>query len=73
MFDFTRGRFSHQFSSWRRRWCQQQTLPFADVLSAERVQSLLVEDGVRFRDSRFTPLIALWTFLGQVLIKGDAA
>jgi hypothetical protein len=67
MFDFTRGRFSHQFSSWRRQWCQQRALPFTDVLSAERVQSLLVEEGVRFRHSRFTPLVTLWTFLGQVL------
>jgi hypothetical protein len=67
MFDFTRGRFSHQFSSFRRRWCQQQMLPFTDVLTAERIQALLVEEGVQFRHSRFTPLVTLWTFLGQVL------
>jgi hypothetical protein len=66
VFDFTRGRFSHQFSSFRRRWCQQHTLPFTEVLSAERVQSLLVEEGVEFRQSVFTPLVTLWTFLGQV-------
>ena len=66
MFDFIRGRFSHQFSSFRRRWCQQQTLPFTDVLSAERVESLLVAEGVSFRHSMFTPLVTLWTFLGQV-------
>jgi hypothetical protein len=66
MFDFIRGRFSHQFSSFRRQWCQQQTLPFTDVLSPERVQSLLVEEGVEFRDNVFTPLVTLWTFLGQV-------
>ena len=67
MFDFTRGRFSDQFSLFRRRWFQQQTLPFTDVLSAERMQALLAEEGVQFRRSRFTPLVTLWTFLGQVL------
>ena len=67
MFDFIRGRFSHQFSLFRRRWCQQQTLPFTDVLSPERVQSLISAEGVEFRQSVFTPLVTLWTFLGQVL------
>jgi hypothetical protein len=67
MFDFIRGRFSHQFSSFRRQWCREQTLPFTDVLSAERMQSLLVEEDVEFRRSAFTPLVTLWTFLGQVL------
>jgi hypothetical protein len=67
MFDFTRGRFSHQFSSFRRQWCQQQQLPFTDVLSAERVEAVLAEEGVSFRRSQFTPLVTLWTFLGQVL------
>src|ERR1700722_1118619 len=67
MFDFTRDRFSHQFSSLRRRWCQQQSLPFTDVLSAERLQSLLVEEDVQFRQNLFAPVVPLWTFLGQVL------
>jgi hypothetical protein len=66
MFDFIRGRFSHQFNSFRRQWCREQTLPFTDVLSPERVQSLLVEEGVEFRQNVFTPLVTLWTFLGQV-------
>ena len=64
MFDFTRGRFSHQFSSFRRRWCQQQTLPFTDVLSAERMQALLAEEGVQFRRStcsrRWSPCGRFW-------------
>jgi hypothetical protein len=67
MFDFTRDRFSHQFSSLRHRWCQQRALPFSDVLSAERLQSLLLEEDVQFRRNVFTPLVTLWTFLGQVL------
>jgi hypothetical protein len=66
MFDFIRGRFSHQFSSFRRQWCQQQQLPFTDVLTPERVQALLADEGVKFRQGMFTPLVTLWTFLGQV-------
>lgn len=66
MFDFIRGQFSHQFSSCRRQWCCQQTLPFTDVLSPERMRSLLVEEDVEFRETLFTPLVTLWTFLGQV-------
>ena len=48
MFDFIRGRFSHQFSSFRRQWCRQQTLPFTDVLSPDRVEALLEEEGIEF-------------------------
>jgi hypothetical protein len=66
VFDFIRGRFSHQFNSFRQHWCQQRSLPLTDVLSAERVETLLVEEGVEFRDGVFTPLVTLWTFLGQV-------
>lgn len=66
MFDFIRGRFSHQFSSFRRQWCRQQTLPFTDVLSPDRVEALLEEEGIEFRQGVFTPAVTLWTFLGQV-------
>lgn len=66
MYDFIRGRFSHQFNLFRRRWCQEQTLPFTDVLSAERVEALLKDEDIKFRDSTFTPLVTLWAFLGQV-------
>jgi hypothetical protein len=34
MFDFIRGQFSHQFNSFRRRWCRERSFPFTDVLSA---------------------------------------
>jgi hypothetical protein len=47
------------FNSFRQRWCQQRTLPFTDVLSAERIEALLVEEGVEFRESVFTPLVTL--------------
>jgi hypothetical protein len=66
MFDFIRGRFSHQFSSFRRRWCQQQALPLTEVLSADRMSAVVEEEGVRFREGVFTPSVTVWTFLGQV-------
>jgi hypothetical protein len=66
MLDFIRGRFSHQFNSLRRSWCESQGLPFTDILSADRLQRVLDEEGVHFRDGLFTPLVTLWAFLGQV-------
>jgi hypothetical protein len=66
VFDFIRGRFSHQFNSFRQRYCDERTLPLTDVLSAERVEAVLALEGVEFRESLFTPLVTLWTFLGQV-------
>ena len=66
MFDFTRGSFSRQFNSARRRWCQSHDLPFSDVLTPERLQAALAEENVRYRQGAFTPLITLWTFLAQV-------
>lgn len=66
MFDFIRGRFSHQFSSFRQRWCQQQALPLTEVLSVERLHAVVEQEGVRFRNRVFTPAVTVWTFLGQV-------
>jgi hypothetical protein len=66
MFDFIRGRFSHQFSSLRRQWCRQQGLPWTTVLSASRIERALAEEGIAFRPGRYTPMVTLWTFLGQV-------
>src|SRR5581483_1591371 len=66
MLDFIRGRFSHQFNSLRRTWCQSESLPFTDTLSEERLQPVIEDEGVKFRDGVFTPLVTLWTFLGQM-------
>jgi len=42
-------------------------LPFSDFLHADMVMGVLKEEGVRYRDRVFTPLVTLWTFLTQVL------
>jgi hypothetical protein len=39
----------------------------AGLLNAQQVQRAVQDQGVRFRDCLFTPLITLWTFLAQVL------
>jgi hypothetical protein len=41
--------------------------PFSDLLDAELVQEVLREEGVRYRERIYTPLVTLWTFLTQVL------
>ena len=45
----------------------QPQLPFNDLLDAEMVEEVLQEEGVRYRDRIYTPLVTLWTFLSQVL------
>ena len=42
-------------------------LPFSDLLDAELVAEVLKEEGVRYRDRIYSPLVTLWTFLSQVL------
>ena len=42
-------------------------LPFADLLPADRVEQVLRDEGVPFRDRLFSPLVTLWVFLSQVL------
>jgi Transposase DDE domain len=42
-------------------------LPFSDLLDADLVGEVLEEEGVRYRDRIYSPLVTLWTFLSQVL------
>src|SRR5436305_3995531 len=42
-------------------------LPFADLLPAEQVERALRDEGVRFRDRLFSPLVTPWVFLSQAL------
>ncbi len=45
----------------------QARLPFSDLLDAQIVEEVLREEGVRYRDRIFSPVVTLWTFLTQVL------
>lgn len=53
---------------------QSPGLPFADALSEEAIQTAFQEEGVTFGtedDAVYTPAVTLWTFLSQMLHKGE--
>jgi IS4 transposase len=61
------GRFFRRLSELRTMQSKVPELPFAEVLTADSIQAMLVEMKVEFRDRIFTPLVTLWVFLAQVL------
>jgi hypothetical protein len=63
----TRGRRAHQIETLRAQFAQADGLPFADVLSGERVERALDEEGASWREAVYTPLLTLWAFLAQVM------
>ena len=42
-------------------------MPFADVLTAERVENALREEKAAWREELYTPLLTLWAFLSQMV------
>src|SRR5262245_34431668 len=52
-----------------RAFTECKGLPFRDFLSIEVVQELMEELGLEFRDRIYTPYVALWAFLSQVINK----
>jgi hypothetical protein len=64
--DCTPRRRCRQIELLRCRFGQGDGLAFADVLSAERVETALVEEGASWRDVVYSPLLTLWAFLSQV-------
>jgi hypothetical protein len=69
---WTARRRARQVELLRTRFAQTEGLPFADVLSAERVAQALVEEKACWPEKIYTPLLTLWAFLGQV-ISADAS
>ena len=51
----------------RARFAPIEGLPFADILTEARIQEVLIEHGVAYRDRVFSPLTTIWGFLSQVL------
>jgi len=51
----------------RARFARDEGLPFAEVLTEDRIHDALDEHGVRDRDRVFSPVTTLWGFLSQVL------
>jgi hypothetical protein len=70
MYQSHQGRFRQQFTFLRQQFLQEGQLPLTDVLTAEVITQALQEIVVAWKDRIFTPLVALWVFLGQVL-SGD--
>lgn len=53
---------------------QSAGLPFADVLSEEKIQQAFDEEGVAFAQEEgdvYTPAVTLWAFLSQMLFQGE--
>src|SRR5262245_370746 len=50
-----------------RQFGADAALPFAPVLSAPRVETILAEEAATWRDCLYTPALTLWAFLSQCL------
>jgi hypothetical protein len=56
-----------QIETLRAQFAQADGLPFADVLPPERLERALREEGARWREAIFSPVLTLWAFLTQVI------
>jgi hypothetical protein len=63
----TRRRRTRQVEILRTQFAQADGLPFADVLTAERVEDALQEEKATWREEIYTPLLTLWAFLSQMV------
>lgn len=61
------GRFFRKIAELRDQYHKTPALPFAEVLSQERLLRLLDELKVVYRERIYSPCVTLWTFLSQVL------
>jgi Transposase DDE domain len=63
----TARRRTRQIETLRTQFAQAESLPFADVLTAERLEQALQEERAVWREDIYTPVLTLWAFLSQVL------
>jgi hypothetical protein len=63
----TPRRRARQIETLRTQFAQADGLPFADVLTAQRLQRALREEKAAWREAVYTPVLTLWAFLGQIL------
>lgn len=56
-----------QIKTLRNQFAQQDGLPFANVLSAERVERVLREENAVWSERIYTPVVTLWAFLSHVI------
>jgi Transposase DDE domain len=62
----TRRRRTRQIETLRTQFAQTDGLPFADLLTAERLELALREEKATWREAIWTPVLTLWAFLSQV-------
>jgi Transposase DDE domain len=62
----TRRRRTRQIETLRTQFAQAEGLPFADLLTPERLEGALREEKAAWREAIWTPVLTLWAFLGQV-------
>jgi len=56
-----------QIETLRRQFAQTEGLPFADLLTAERLEQALRAEKATWREAIWTPVLTLWAFLSQVV------
>jgi len=61
------GYFFGRLAQWKTKFSKAPELPFSELLSEERIQSVLKELGVIYREQVYTPCVTLWVFLSQAL------
>lgn len=61
------SRIARHIQAYRDTGPAAPALPFCDALDRAHVERVLKEEGVRWRQRLFTPLVTLWGFLWQVL------
>ncbi len=67
MSDCTRWSFQRKIDWFRCQFAQHASLPFSEVLPAQMVASAMQTMCLRYYDSLYNPVTALWLFLGQVI------
>lgn len=69
-----RSALSHRFKLVLTSFLQRDGLPFADVLSEQRIEAAFVAEGADFaqdEDCVYTPAVTLWASLSQSLFKNE--
>jgi hypothetical protein len=63
----TPARRARQIKALRTQFAQADGLPFADVLTADRLERALRDEKAVWREAVYTPVLTLWAFLSQVV------
>jgi hypothetical protein len=58
---------SNQAEILKRQYLQSLGQPMQDILPASRIEEILAEAGVTYRNSLYTPLITIWAMMSQAL------